>query len=80
MRPKGYRFAVEWIAFNDDPAEMDLENIKGTISVGLVADIFSKSTMDVSLSVLKIRLDTQEREEKNKLCFALEELQLGWME
>lgn len=35
--------AIEWVVFNDDLEETSLEKIQGTLTVGLVADMFGRS-------------------------------------
>jgi len=52
---KGYKFAVECCAFNDESAETDLETISQTISVSLVADLFGIPAEKVAAAVLKVR-------------------------
>lgn len=61
-RPKrtrhGYRYAVEWIALNDDPGSddsTDPEVIAGYVSVHLVADLFGKDSRDVAVDVCYYR-------------------------
>lgn len=55
MRAKGYVFAIEWIAYNDEPGDEDPEAISGYISTGLVADLFDKPRSIVTLDILSIR-------------------------
>jgi hypothetical protein len=50
-----YRFGVEWIALNDDPADNGLENVTGLISVCLLADLFGKSAEAVAHDVRRYR-------------------------
>lgn len=54
MPPK-YATAVEWIAVNDEPMELDLEGVQGYISVLLVADVFGKEAEDVAKDVISLR-------------------------
>jgi hypothetical protein len=56
---KGYKFAIEWIAFNDEPGEKDLEAIEHQISVALVADLFTRPAYKVAWDVLKLRLESK---------------------
>lgn len=37
-----YREGIEYIALNDEPAELDVEQIQGYISVQLLAALFHK--------------------------------------
>lgn len=55
VKCKGYRFAVEWAALNDESAEQDVEVVGQTISVALIADLFSVSTDKVARDVLRLR-------------------------
>jgi hypothetical protein len=50
-----YQTAVEWIAGNDEPAEMDAYNLSILISVQLVADVFGKTPAIVARDVLRKR-------------------------
>jgi hypothetical protein len=52
---QGYRFGVRWIAMNDDPSTMNIDDIEGYISVGLLADLFGKDTRKVAEDVLQYR-------------------------
>ena len=59
MACKGYKFAVEWISFNDEPMVTHLtekkDEISSLISVVLVADLFEKTPEKVAKDVLKYR-------------------------
>jgi hypothetical protein len=55
MAYRGYRFAVEWIAMNDNPADRDLDSIGGYISTLLLADMFFKDAKTVAKAILLIR-------------------------
>lgn len=52
---KGYRFAVSWIGNNDEPEDLDVENVSGYISTILVADIFEKDPLEVAEKIVKYR-------------------------
>ncbi len=53
---KGIKFAIEWIAMNDEPAETsDAEAIAGLVTVALVADLFGKSPEEIARRVLRYR-------------------------
>lgn len=54
-RRRGYRFGVEWIALNDEPSEMDPEEVAPLISVALLADLFGKTTAEVAEDVVQWR-------------------------
>lgn len=55
MATKGYRFGVEWIALNDEAGEMSTDEVAALISVGLLADLFGKTTEQVAKDVVKYR-------------------------
>lgn len=50
-----YIDAVEWIASNDESAEMDLEVIQYLVTVQMVSDIWDKPSEIVAKDVLKWR-------------------------
>jgi hypothetical protein len=50
-----YRRAVEHIASNDDPAELELKAIRSLASVALVADVWGVSVDAVARYVLRVR-------------------------
>lgn len=59
-----YRAGVAWIAWNDSAGEADAlvpEDVAGLISVGLLADLFGKDTLDVAKDIVHYR-------EKNGVC------------
>lgn len=47
-----YKEAVRWIADNDNDSEKDVENVDGTISVLLIADLFGKESRKVAEDVV----------------------------
>jgi hypothetical protein len=55
MATKGYKFAVGWIAVEDEPTDLDPESVKYMISVCLVADLFGKNVEAVANDVIKVR-------------------------
>lgn len=55
MKRPSYRMAVEWAALNDESAATDPEEVAGTISVCLVADIFGLDVARVVRDVLRVR-------------------------
>lgn len=50
-----YRRAVEHIAWHDDPSELDPRQVRGYLSVGLVADVWNQSTLVVARDVITTR-------------------------
>jgi hypothetical protein len=50
-----YRFAVEWIALNDEPTERDPEMVASLISTALIADLFGKPQEKVAADVIRYR-------------------------
>lgn len=58
MRRLGYRFAVEWIALNDEsggPEALDVEFVQSYITTGLVADLFGVTQERVAKDVVRYR-------------------------
>lgn len=52
MKRKGYRYAVAWIALNDNPGDNEsLDILSGYVSVALVADLFGVSQYKVAQDV-----------------------------
>jgi len=52
---KGIKFAVAWIAANDDPAAVLIDEVEAQTSVILVADLFGKSPREIARRVLAQR-------------------------
>lgn len=50
-----YDDAIAWIAYNDEPTDMDLLTVADLISVQLVADVWGKTPDRVAQDVLNIR-------------------------
>ena len=50
-----YRHAVEWIALNDEPEVLSVDDMEHMISVLLVADIFGRSSAEVARAVIHYR-------------------------
>ncbi len=55
MKRASYRAAVQWIAFNDEPGDKNLESIAGYISTLLVVDIFDVKADKVAKDILRQR-------------------------
>jgi hypothetical protein len=53
--PVSLRAAVEWIAYNDEAAELDVDVIAGQISVVMAADLFSVPAERIARRVVRIR-------------------------
>ena len=67
VKCRGYRFAVQWCADNDEGAERDPEVVAETISVSLVADLFGVTTDKVARDVLRLReKEDNGRQEKDE--------------
>lgn len=59
MKKQGYKFGVAWIALNDNAGEnLSAEELSGTISVLLLADLFGKDPEKVAKDVIAYRLKT----------------------
>lgn len=50
-----YRDAVDWIAYNDEPSDREVESVQGFISTLLVADIFKLPSERVARDVIALR-------------------------
>jgi len=55
--------AIEWIAYNDDPSELDVKEMSGQISVALAADLYGKKFSEVARRVVQLRIVAKVREE-----------------
>lgn len=55
QRRPSYKKAVEWVALNDDSAELDAEAIEHSVSVAFIADIWGVPARRVARDVLKVR-------------------------
>ena len=66
MRWKGKRLnhGVGWIARNDEPTEMDVEQVACFISVALLASVFGLRTDDVAEEVVERRRMNRRIEER----------------
>jgi hypothetical protein len=67
MKRPSYREAIAHIALNDNPGDpdaLDAEAIEGTISVGLVADLFGVDRSNVARGVVNYRVK-REKESKS---------------
>lgn len=51
-----YREAIEFIALNDEPEDLDPESVAEYVSTTAVAVAFRKSNEDVAKAVVKTRL------------------------
>ena len=54
-RWKGLKYALEWIAYNDEPDDMNPETISEYISVMLIADCTGHKAIDLGHSIMNIR-------------------------
>jgi hypothetical protein len=54
--PRGYKFAIQWIALNDANGDDQApEQLAGYVSVVLVADIYGKDQDEVAKDVYNLR-------------------------
>jgi len=51
----GFKFAVAWIALNDEPEELNIGTMSDLISVALAADLFRKTPLQVAQAVVAYR-------------------------
>lgn len=64
MKRTGIRNAVAWIASNDVPGgsdPLDLECVSTMKTIGLIADLYGCSALDVATRVIAFRLRDAER-------------------
>lgn len=47
--------AITWIAYEDEPNELDVDVIASMMTVALVADLFKVSRLDVARKVVEYR-------------------------
>jgi hypothetical protein len=47
--------AIDWIAHNDEDSCMDVEAVRLSVTVALVADLFGKDQTDIAERVVKRR-------------------------
>lgn len=58
FKSPSYRFGVQWIAINDDPGSgdaLDVESVRGMVSVLLIADLFGCDPLLVASDVVSER-------------------------
>lgn len=60
MRAKGYKAAVEYIAFNDEPRIRCADDMAGYPSVQAVAIAFGKTSEQVAEAVIKARVKAED--------------------
>lgn len=49
------RAAVEWIAYNDEPSDRDVESVSDMISVVLAAELFTVAPEAIAKKVVAMR-------------------------
>lgn len=64
MRPN-YTKAIMWVASNDEPTLIEVEEVKDQISVLLIGDLFDVPNEKVAKDIIKIRLKEKENEREN---------------
>lgn len=64
MKRASYRDGVDFIAQNDEVADMDPESIQGFISTQLVAQLFDVPTFRVATDVVRLRKKILKEEER----------------
>ena len=55
MKRASYRFAVQWIADEDEPLNLDVQDVSHSVTVGLIADLFEVTTARVARDVIRRR-------------------------
>lgn len=53
-----YPAGVDWIAFNDEPEDIDVDNVAGYISTSLLAELFGKDAAKVAADIVQRRVET----------------------
>ncbi len=61
----GIKFAIEWIAINDETAELDVDVMEAVATVMLVADIYNKEPMEIAKRVVEFRKKEIKKEEQS---------------
>lgn len=64
MRSASYRRGLWYIALNDEPTEMDAEQMQGFASVHLLSELFGVSTERVARDVVRYRRKHEKEEAK----------------
>lgn len=59
-----YRNGVQWIGGNDEPSDLNVKTVSELISVCLLADLFSKSVLDVAIDVVNARVKSRRQTSK----------------
>jgi hypothetical protein len=49
--------AIEWIAYNDEPTILDIDEIKDLVSVSMASDLYDIPTKEIAKRILKLRND-----------------------
>lgn len=55
MKRASYRDAIDMIAHNDEPTELDVESIRTYTTTQLVAEIFGATDHKVARDILRLR-------------------------
>jgi len=55
-RRPNYKSAIEWIAFNDEPNQLNSQLVSEYISTQLIADICGMDAMEVATDIVNLRL------------------------
>lgn len=70
VKTPSYKFAVQWIADNDNDVDLDAELIQEYITTALIADMFGVSTQAVAVDIARRRMKykrERSREHKSNL-------------
>lgn len=60
MKRASYRDAIDYIACNDEPTEMNPEDVNGFATVQLVSQIFDVPSEKVAADIVKLRKKTED--------------------
>jgi hypothetical protein len=72
MRRPTYRDGVEWVAFNDEPGDLAVEDVAGYLSTILVADLFGVDRRKVAADVVLVRKVARQEAEAEEAVAAHE--------
>ena len=61
-----YRKGVRYIAFYDEPRELDAEAMAGYVSVHVLAEVFDKTEAGVAADVIKQRYKQLEWDQRDR--------------
>jgi hypothetical protein len=67
MRRASFAEGIEWIAFNDEPLDMDAEHVAEQPTTLLLADLFDEEPIDVAEKIVDARRKLDARLRKGEI-------------